>query len=162
MFSLLTLIAPGLKRIQIPQLLKYARHLLVAAVVLAAGFICYKVYNSLAQEHRLVQANAKLVIEQRDVINKQAQDISDLKNQVGKLQASHAVTLESLEELRQQKAAIRTVTVTRKKNVDTALVAIAQQSTTEEDKDLQRSDVLISDLNGTYCEFFPMNCKEAE
>lgn len=162
MFSLLTLIAPGLKSLQIPQLIKYAKYLLLIVVILIFGFVCYNVYDAVTQYTRVAQANANLVIEQSSAIKKQAQAINQLNDQISRLQASHAVTMESLEELRQQRAAIRTVTVNRKKSVDAALVTIEQQPVTVEDKDAQKSTVLISDLNGTYCELFPMNCKEAE
>jgi len=162
MFNFLTLIAPGLKRLQIPQLLKYAKYLLIAVVIIYIGFISYKAYGAMVENTKVAKENAELVIEQRNTISKQSQDINNLREQMDKLQASHETTMASLAELRQQKVTIQNVTVTRKKKVDDTLATIEQQPVTEEDKDTQKSSVLIQDLNGTYCEFFPMNCKEVQ
>jgi uncharacterized protein YoxC len=162
MFALFSLIAPGLLKTGIPGLLKYARVILIGLAITVLGVLAYKAYNSVKETLQEIQTNRQLVVDQANTIKQQADDIKLMTEQMAKLQESHDKTVFILQELYKEQTEVKEVVVKRKKKVDTSIRDINVKPNTEEEKKKQRSEVLIDDLNGTYCELFPMNCKAPE
>lgn len=162
MFSLFSLIAPGLLKTGIPGMLKYARVIFIALVVVVLGVLAYKAYSSVKETLHEIETNKQLVIKQAATIKQHADDIKTMTVQMAKLQESHDKTIFILQELYKEQTEVKEVVIKRKKKVDTTIRDINVGSNTEEEKKKQRSEVLIDDLNGTYCELFPNNCKVQE
>lgn len=162
MFSLFSLIAPGLLKTGIPGLLKYTRAILIAIVVAILGFLVYKAYSAVTETFKEIEANKQLVIKQADTIKQQADDIKNMTEQMKKLQESHDKTVFILQELYKEQTQVKEVVVKRKKKVDESIRIINNEPGEEQEKKKQRSEVLIDDLNGTYCELFPNNCTAQE
>lgn len=162
MFHLFSLIAPSFLKDLIPNLMKYLKIILIACIFIAVGVFTYKAYNSITATLKEIEDNKVLIVEQKNIINQQANDLKRITEQLEMMRISHQATLDILNELSKEKEKIATVTKKRKAKLDKKIDEIDNQPIDDASKREQRSAALISDLNGTYCELFPTNCIETK
>lgn len=162
MFPLFSLIAPGIVKDLIPNLMKYLKIILIVCVFIVVGVFSYKAYNSITSTLKEIEDNKALIVEQKNIINQQANDLKVITEQLEQIRISHQATLDILNQLSKEKEQVVAVTKKRKARLDKQIDDINNQPTDDASKREQRSAALISDLNGTYCELFPTNCIETK
>ena len=163
MFSLFSLIAPGIFKNMIPNLLKYLKVILIVSVFIVIGVFTYRAYSSITDTLKEIEDNKILIVQQQETIKQQAQDLKTITEQLQQMKESHQATLEILHQLSLEKQKVTTITKKRKDKLDKDISDINNLPTDNAAKRELRSAALVENLNGTYCELFPTKCTtEAE
>jgi predicted N-acyltransferase len=103
--------------------------------------------------------NRVLIEKQSTMIEQQIGEIKSMEEQIKQLNESHEKTKDILNELSKEKEKLQKKEMINKKTIETTIKNIEKQDLPQAEKDNLKSIVLIENLNNTYCELFPNNCK---
>lgn len=167
MLNIVALFLPSYIKNKLPLISKYFLWVLgiifVVGTLYVAGSLINKNLTNAAQaraqqQKELVQKSETIVAQEKK-IEEQKRELDQIKQSIEELKASHEQTLASVNELKQEQKKIQ-ITVTKKKQIiEKELSKIENLDIPQEDKDAQKSLVLIQGLNDTYCELFKDSCK---
>lgn len=162
MLNLLMLAVPGALKGMLPSITKYAKWIILA---LAIGFTVYTVASAVKRVTSTVSASLKeasdnkaLVAVQKQQISEQKQALDQLTKSMEQLQQSHEETLAVIGDLRKEQKKIKDKVDKKKVVIDNKLTDIDTSELTPEQKYEEKSEVLITELNDTFCELFPQSC----
>ena len=163
MFNLIMLALPGFIKGKLPTMLKCAKWVGVAIILLTLLFGMGMAVNKMLQSYGIkakeASENKVLVAVQDKQIQQQKQELEQIKQTLEQMKASHEKTLAVVQELKQEQKKIEIVVTKKKQVIDKTLKEIDTLDIPEADKDQQKSAVLIKGLNETYCELFKDSCK---
>lgn len=163
MLNLLMLALPTSFKGKLPVIGKYLGYgaiglLLVGLVYFVVSTMNTNMANVKHQREQEIAQKAAVIATQQNTIEQQKQELEQIKQSIEQLKQSHEKTLATVNELKQEQKKIQ-ITVTKKKQViEKQLKQIDTLDIPEEDKDAQKSLVLIKGLNETYCELFKDSC----
>jgi viroplasmin and RNaseH domain-containing protein len=129
--------------------------------------MAYKVYSAVTEKLAeiqnnkvLVQTQAKQLEDQFKAFQEQEKVIKEMVLQVEQLKESNTQTQEVLQSLYTEQINIKKKVQTKKQVIDTGIREVDNDTMlTPQEKEVKRSEVLITGMHSTYCELFGTECQ---
>jgi Tfp pilus assembly protein PilE len=151
----------------LPNVVKYFKYIVIVAIAALLTFMAYKVYSAVTEKLAeiqnnkvLVQTQAKQLEDQFKAFQEQEKVIKEMVLQVEQLKESNTQTQEVLQSLYTEQINIKKKVQTKKQAIDTGIRDVDNDTMlTPQEKEVKRSEVLITGMHSTYCELFGTECQ---
>jgi septal ring factor EnvC (AmiA/AmiB activator) len=153
------MIAPMFFKQNKQNIFKYVKYFALLCILVVVGVFTYKLYGAVTGTMASMVNNRVLIEKQSTMIEQQIGEIKSMEEQIKQLNESHEKTKDILNELSKEKEKLQKKEMINKKTIETTIKNIEKQDLPQAEKDNLKSIVLIENLNNTYCELFPINCK---